>query len=515
MKYTNLIRVLREVIKAIEETKGYDYSSWKKFSDNLDQDLRLMLDLLLASDLSDHEVFSRINQSTDQIKKNRKYKLLNMLSNVLVGGTKISSKNKLRKDRYLVHIQFHCMSILSDLNLEDSAIWFANKNIKEAIRLDLTIITLDTARYLTRYYSRRKLDPKAAEKFMQISSLYKLLLDAELEIEQLYNQVVKKQANINSIRTSLNTISIPPYNPTYGALSQFYIRHHGLIRIYRSEIQGKTEEVLKLSHYYYSQFEKKRYDHKMLKGIFLIRKVDAHLKLKQYLEAQQTIKLLFTKINSSTTNWFDALDVQIRLSISIEDYIEAFEQITRLFKSKTYSSIPNTKKDLYQLYALYINFLVRTGHIQNAIPWSKRKTTAYFRSTTVFDRDTRGVRVAMIIAELLYNILDQDYDAMERRILSLKEYCSRYLKKNNENYRSNCFIKMLLEIPKSNYHPVAATRNAARYHQKLLNHPLEIAMQPREVEIVPFEQLWHIIIHYLRSPKRKRKNAMELSAFDL
>ena len=121
----------------------------------------------------------------------------------------------------------------------------------------------------------------------------------------------------------------------------------------------------------------------------------------------------------------------------------------------------------------------------------------------------------MIIAELLYNILELDYNAIEGRIYSLKEYCSRYLKKNNENYRSNCFIKMLLEIPKANFHPEAARRKAARYHQKLLNHPLEIAMQPREVEIIPFEQLWHIIIHYLRSPKRKRKNAMELSAFNL
>ena len=180
-----------------------------------------------------------------------------------------------------------------------------------------------------------------------------------------------------------------------------------------------------------------------------------------------------------------------------------------------FNSQPQNKKDFFKLYALYINFLVRTGHVQNAAPWSKRKTTSYFRSNTVYDGDNRGVRVAIIIAELLYNILDLDYDAIEGRIHSLKEYCSRYLKKNGENYRSNCFIKILLEIPKANFHPEAARRKTARYHQKLLNHPLEIAMQPREIEIIPFEQLWHIIIHYLRSPKRMRKNAMELSAFNL
>ena len=121
----------------------------------------------------------------------------------------------------------------------------------------------------------------------------------------------------------------------------------------------------------------------------------------------------------------------------------------------------------------------------------------------------------MIIVELLYNILDHDYDAMERRIYSLKEYCSKYLKKDKENYRSNCFIKMLLEIPKALFHPEAVHRKAKRYNQRLVDNPLELAMQPREVEIIPYEQLWRIILHYLRQPRRRRPHAMDVSEFDM
>jgi hypothetical protein len=511
-------KILRDIIRAIELLKGYDADSWEILSEDLSKEVNQILFLLLSTDLNDDEIYNNafdssiLSPATYTRKKNQ---LLNILSNVLVGNAQIYDKNKLRKDRYQVHMGFHCMSVLKDLNYVSSAIWYARNNIKQAQRLDMTVIVLDTSRYLYRHYSRIELNPKSAKKYSQIMKEYQSLLEAEMAIEALYNEVVNKQTDINALRRSLNTVIIPPYRSKYGSLSQFYIRHHGLLRTYRSEIQGKPEEILKEAHFYYSELEKKRFDHKVLKGMFLMRKIEAHLQLKQYVEAQQTIDLLFTKIDSSVPNWFDAMDFLIRLTLATQNYDAAYKHVTRLLNNKSYSALPNTKKDLYQIYAVYINFLVRTGHVQNASPWGKRRTTSYFRATTVFDRDTRGVRVAIIIAELVYNILDLEYDSIESKINSLKVYCSRYLKKNNENYRSNCFIRMLLEIPKANFNPIASRRKAAAYHHRLLNHPLEISRQPREVEIIPFEQLWHIIIHYLRSPKRARKNAMQLSAFNL
>ena len=197
-------------------------------------------------------------------------------------------------------------------------------------------------------------------------------------------------------------------------------------------------KVITLSHFYFRHFERKKYDHKIAKAIFLRSKVEAHLQLRQYVDAQQTLDLLFTKLNGESNNWFDAQDLQIRLSLATQDYTLAYKHLQSLLKNKRYKAQPKEKKDLYQLYAAYINFLVCTDHIPGTKPWSKKKLITYFRTTTVFDRDTRGVRIAMIIVELLYNILDHDYDAMERRIYSLKEYCSKYLKKDKENYRSNC-----------------------------------------------------------------------------
>ena len=512
-----MIDVLKQLIEAIHVLKDYKQADWESLGEGLNSDLTQILTLLRSTDYTDEQIYNSLYSSGDRktLYKNKKYKLLNILSRVLASKLEAPAKNRLQKERYKVHIKYHCMNLLKDLNLSHAAIWFASTNINDAIRLELTGIVVDTSRYLSRYYSGRVQKPKLSLKYGNISTQYHELISHELEIENIYNLIISNQTNTTALKKIGDEIVVPDYNPDFGQISYLYALQHGLVRIHIAEIQSNFIELVQFSEYYYLQFERKKYDHKAAKGAFLTAKVRAQLQLRQYEEAQETLKLLFTKVNPDSNNWIHVIDMQIRLSLATQDYNAAYEQITKLFQYKRYASQPEQYQDLYELYALYINFLVRTGHVVDATPWSKRKTTTYFRSTKVFDRDTRGLYVAMIIGELLYNILEQDYESMEHKIHSLKEYCSRYLKKNNENYRSNCFIKMLLEIPKANFHPVAAKRKAEKYHQKLLNHPLEMAMQSIEIEIIPFDQLWDIIIQFLRSPKRARKNAMQLSEFNL
>lgn len=504
-----LNREIREVINAIELYKGFNSDDWSSFKTILSNKESALWDELYSSiQVNDQELSKKFTYRV-------RYQLLCRLSDLLSGQSSINANNKLLKDRQKVQSRYYCMNLLKGTSFTHSAVWMANINIKEAIRLDMVLIVLDTARYLARVYSTRKFNPTAANKYTEIANLYESVLHEEGIIEQQYNSLIRNFIQAKSINKACGEIILSEYEPEIGNRSYSYILCHGLIKLNKYEIIGDLAGLIRSAQFYYLEFEKKKYDYKGAKSLILTSKVSAHLQLKQYVEAQQTLGLLFTQVPHSSNNWFDAQDLQIRLSLAVQDFGKAHNHFQKLQKCKNLGNQPKDKRDLYMIYGLYTNFLVLSGQIPNASPWSKRKTTAYFRSTTVFDRDTRGVRVAMIIAELLYNIIELDYDAIENRIHSLKEYCSRYLKKNGENYRSNCFIKMLLEIPKANFHPEAARRKAANYHQKLLNHPLEIAMQPREVEIIPFEQLWHIIIHYLRSPKRKRKNAMELSAFNL
>ena len=511
------MKEIREIISAVERRFNYRESDWAVLSQNLTTAQERLLGLLRETDYDDVRLANEVYRTDPGYELYRKDKLIiiDNLSNVLCRSQRSSNQSIIARAHARSLQRLTCMFLMRDMGYTLAATWFAEINIKQAMLYDFTSIVCDTARYLSRVYSTRLYNPKEALRYTDIAKTYLVIQSEEYSVEMLYNEIVR----INNQKTIIGIRDLSDFNQPYidavGERSYLYPLCHGLVSIHRAELTGQVDHVIALSHFYFQQFEKKKYDHQVAKAIFLRSKVGAHLQLRHYVDAQQTLDLLFTKLRPESNNWFNAQDLQIRLSLATQDYTSAHQHLQSLLKNKRYKAQPEEKKDLYQLYAAYINFLVCTDHIPGTKPWSKKKLTTYFRTTTVFDRDTRGVRIAMIIVELLYNILDHDYDAMERRIYSLKEYCSKYLKKDKENYRSNCFIKMLLEIPKALFHPEAAHRKAKRYNQRLVDNPLELAMQPREVEIIPYEQLWRIILHYLRQPRRRRPHAMDVSQFDL
>lgn len=58
---------------------------------------------------------------------------------------------------------------------------------------------------------------------------------------------------------------------------------------------------------------------------------------------------------------------------------------------------------------------------------------------------------------------------------------------------------MILEIPLQNFHPVAIRRHTEKYWQRLKKVPLELSHQSREIEIIPYEKLWTIILDHLEN----------------
>jgi len=56
---------------------------------------------------------------------------------------------------------------------------------------------------------------------------------------------------------------------------------------------------------------------------------------------------------------------------------------------------------------------------------------------------------------------------------------------------------MLSAVVKGNFHPVAAQRYAAKYVKILKETPPSISEQSSEIEIIPYEELWDILLGVL------------------
>ena len=128
----------------------------------------------------------------------------------------------------------------------------------------------------------------------------------------------------------------------------------------------------------------------------------------------------------------------------------------------------------------------------------KFSVNKFLNDTPIFSKDKRGLNIPILIAQILFLIHQKKYDKVIDRIDAIERYCTRYLRKD-DTFRSNCFIKMLLQIPVSGFHKNGLERRASRYYKELLSNPIEVSNQSHDVEIIPYEDLWELALNSLET----------------
>ena len=179
-----MYKTLRELVETVEIYRGFKRPEWRLFTKQLNQEQAALF-------LTIYENRAKEDTIIGQHFHNRvKLDLLKRLSNLLVCKTKTTFQNRIRKDRQRVHHRYYCMILLKDSGYSHSANWFAKTNIKEAMRLDMTSIVIETARYIARLYSTVYINPREGSKYNQICLDYQALLVEEVKIESLYNNLI-------------------------------------------------------------------------------------------------------------------------------------------------------------------------------------------------------------------------------------------------------------------------------------------------------------------------------------
>jgi len=139
--------------------------------------------------------------------------------------------------------------------------------------------------------------------------------------------------------------------------------------------------------------------------------------------------------------------------------------------------------------------------------FNKFKLGKFLNSVPVFSKDKRGLNIPILIIQILFMIIRKDYDNAINRIEAIEKYCVRHLRMD-EHFRSNCFIKMLLEIPKSSFHQAAVKRKTQKLLDKLKATPQQVVNQIHEIEIIPYEVIWDYIMESMETKFYKSSSSL-------
>ncbi len=377
------------------------------------------------------------------------------------------------------------------------------KVLKKAMEYELTDFILKCTIYLRDQAVLIYRDEKKFEEYNQLVNHYTKVYQIELRAKEYYHRLIIPYNSSKSIKEDTSQKAKNYYSELEVYLQEYDAPQLHLLGYYIKSIylfsKNDYEGLIEMSEEAIAFFERKNYTYNAPIIAFCHILLVSHIQLKQYeagVIATRKSKQLHT---SGSYNWYINQELNLMLVLHTKKYEDGPQIVYESLKHRKFKHMNISLQEKWTIYKAYIHFLIYIGKIPeetNCVNLGQFRKGKFLNSVPIFSKDKRGLNIPILVIQILFMIVKKDYDNAIDRIEAIEKYCSRYLKKE-DNLRSNCFIRALLQVPISSFHKNGVNRRAKKYIDQLKTVPLEIANQSHEVEVIPYEDLWEFVIDSL------------------
>ena len=237
-------------------------------------------------------------------------------------------------------------------------------------------------------------------------------------------------------------------------------------------------------------------------NFLLLAKLESILKAEDFELGRSEIMLAQEKLPENSMNGIKVIEYAIRLGLWMQKFDYAYLCLANFNRRLVKRLLTTEHQEYWMIWEAYINFLVVAGRIKPQDDWPKLprfKFAKFFNNVPAFSRNKTGMNIPILILQTIYFIIIGKYGTVVDRTEALERYCSRYLK-DDENLRHNCFFKLILITVQANFHKGATERKAATVYSRMVN----ARERSIDIEIIPYEALWEIVLENLSLDRRAR-----------
>lgn len=386
--------------------------------------------------------------------------------------------------------------ILFNRGASKAAIDLALRIFKQAQYYQFSELLVNISKILRLYYSTCQPNARKFQHFDALHKGYVELWQGENLAEDLYIQLVQQRL--------FGTTSINP-----GAARASYEQLHPLMVRHRSYHFLRHAYLLKVA----ALLNECNYEDGVLaceeamatlNGIafvpqsafltFLYQKLLCHIQLQDYAEGKKVVEQALSMEKEGSFNWFKNRELGLVLALHTRNYTEAYRVWQLASTHPAFGRLNKLAQEKWRIYEAWLHYLMFIGKLNAPdVPVkSKFRLNKFLNEVPQYSKDKRGMNVPILILQILFLLAQKRHDVVLSRIEAIERYCCRYLKED-ENYRSNVFIRLLLQIPKGHFHPHSVLPRAERYLKLLWQYPQRVNPQGHEIEMVPYEDLWEMV----------------------
>jgi hypothetical protein len=278
--------------------------------------------------------------------------------------------------------------------------------------------------------------------------------------------------------------------PTFGAFNALY-----RVRLVYAGLAGQYQDIIR---------ETERASAMLAAGTLNVRRFDqrlnhfmnvyAHLRGRRPQEGLKLAEAFAETIHPTSSNWFYFYEHYLLLALHAGEYEQAQRLLQVAHKNPSYSKLRPTALERWELLEAYTELVLPIEQVSI----KRRNQLAVFAALTVpeYSRDKRGYNVAILIFQLVHYLQQRLLEPVLVRLERLRKYQQRHLR-DSATLRSRTFLRLLLLLPEADFDPAQLAQRAQpllrTLHQATLTGDADA-----EVEIIPYENLWDLVVGVLR-----------------
>ena len=408
--------------------------------------------------------------------------------------------------RHLVsrRYELECLDLLHKVS-----ILYAERDFKLAERLllrclrlaetgEFTQYVVQAARMLRNLYGEQR-KPAPYQKITKTLHSAQQQLAAEDEAEQLQADI--QLAVTSTVAARRNLLATMPARlaqlealhrkvrsfSTYNALYRARLTHE--------ELQGHFKEMIRVA----AAAERRSADGKLNERRF-DQRFNHFVTIYAYLRSRQPVRGLLLAgryihdFHPSSNNWFYFQEHHVLLALHAGRYELAQHLLDAVAKNPAIVGQRESAMQRWDLYRSYLNFVLPTA--PRLLTARQRQVAQQMLLLPEYSRDKRGHNVAILVLQLLHFLRKRNLEQVLLRLERLRKYQQRHLVEAS-TLRSRLFLRLLQVIVDKNFDAKKAAERGQNLLQQLRDTPPP-GEAFAEVEIIPYENLWQIVLGLLR-----------------
>lgn len=396
-----------------------------------------------------------------------------------------------------------------------SAIDLAEKLLSRAITFELVDLVMAISRTLRAYYTTYIGDSGKFHYYTELYQEYDRYYQLEMQAEEYRQLLILELVNSKANKEEIGLLAAEYYRQLEPHLADCQLfafqRYARFIQLIAHLHRYDHEASIRICEDAIDFIEQKPFVSRASIAMFLYQQIACFIQLQQYERGREAILRGERLEKVGSYNWFKLRELHLLLAFHSANYQKAYAIYTDTVRHAKFSAQPPIVGETWKIYEAYLYYLFYLNKIERAehdVIFSKFRQAKFMNEVPIFSKDKRGMNIPILILQIIFNIAQKKYAIALDRIEAIEKYCARYVRRD-EHYRSNNFIRMLLLIPHHNFHRAAIVRHCARYLKNIRQVPIDMAGQPHEIEIIPYETLWELTLSTLKMelywPTRHRR----------